>query len=95
MKPASNEPFRLGVLAANAGHHPASRRLINNIRHETTYRCKRETPAFLRGTDSTSYAASSDFCFARSGSMMFRIRGFITLATSFMTGMTTLLPNCL
>lgn len=40
-------------------------------------------------------AASSDFCRASSGSISSMMRGFITRATSRMTGMTTLLPNCL
>jgi len=40
-------------------------------------------------------AANSDFCFAKSGSMSSRMRGFMMRATSRMTGITTLLPNCL
>ena len=40
-------------------------------------------------------AASRDFCFGSSGSISSKIRGFMTLATSRITGMTTLLPNCL
>ncbi len=40
-------------------------------------------------------AASNDFCRASSGSISSMMRGFITRATSRMTGMTTLLPNCL
>lgn len=33
MKSASNDLFRLCVLAPNAGHHPAAGRRVNDIRH--------------------------------------------------------------
>jgi hypothetical protein len=32
MEPPPNRNFRLGVLATDAGHHPASNRSVNNIR---------------------------------------------------------------
>lgn len=46
-------------------------------------------------TTSMVQAARSDFCFASSGSIKSRMRGFMMRATSRIMGITTLLPNCL